>query len=102
MYVVTIDLPPSALAAARPTSLRLMVHLGSALRERAGGDVERAEVASMTRRGTRLVRVQVEARVRAHDVGGALSAAMAVLRGAVAAYERDWDFGRASATVTPI
>jgi len=100
VYVVTIDLPASALAAARHTSAGLVAHLGSALREQAGDDVERAEVGSMTRRGARLVRVRVEARVRAHDAAGALTAAMAVLREAIAAHERDWDIGRASASVT--
>jgi hypothetical protein len=99
VYAVTIDLPPSALASARHTGAGL-AHLGFALREQAGGDVERAEVGSMTRRGTRLVRVQVEARVRAHDAGEALAAAMAVLREAIAAHDRDWDIGGASATVT--
>jgi hypothetical protein len=100
-YVVTIDLPLSALAAARRSSAGLVAHLGSALGEHAGGDVERAEVGSMTRRGTRLVRVRVEATVRAHDAGGALAAAIAVLREATAAHERDWAISQASATVTP-
>ena len=100
-YVVTIDLPLSALAAARQTSAGLVALLGTALSKQAGDDVERAEVGSMTRRGTRLVRVRVEARVRAHDAGAALAAAFAVLREAIAAHERDWDISGASATVTP-
>jgi len=99
VYTVTIDLPPSAPAAARHTSAEL-AQLGLVLREQTGGDVERAEVGSMTRRGTQLVRVQVQARVRAHDAGEALTAAMAVLREAIGAHDRDWDIGGASATVT--
>ena len=101
VFAVTIDLPLSAAAAARHTSAGLVAHLESALSEQAGGDVERAAVGSMTRRGTRLVRVRVEATVRAHDAGGALAAAIFVLRDALAAHERDWDISRASATVTP-
>ncbi len=100
-YAVRIDLPLSAQAAARRASAGLVALLGSALREQAGVDVERAEVGSMTRRGTRLVKVRVEARVRARDAGGALAAAIAVLREAIAAHERDWDISGASATVTP-
>jgi hypothetical protein len=100
-YVVTIDLPLSALAVARHTSAGLVAHLGSALSEQARSDVERAEVESMTRRGTRLVKIRVEARVRAHDAAGALAAAIAVLREAIAMHERDWDISGASATVTP-
>jgi hypothetical protein len=99
VYAVTIDLPLSDLAAARHTSAGLVAHLGSTLREQTGGDVERAEVGSMTRRGARLVRVQVEASVRAHDAGRALAAAIAVLREAIAEHQRDWDIGGASATV---
>jgi hypothetical protein len=99
VYVVTINLPLSDLVAARHSSAGLVAHLGSALREQAGGDVERAEVGSMTRRGTRLVRVQVDASVRARDAGGALAAVIAVVRDAIAPHERDWDIGGASATV---
>jgi hypothetical protein len=54
----------------------------------------------MTRRGTRLVKIRVQARVRAHDAAGALAAAT-VLRDAIAMHERDWDLSGASATVTP-
>ena len=100
-YAVTIDLPLSALAAARHTSAGLVARLESALREQAVGDIELAEVGSKTRRGTRLVRVRVRATVRAQDAGGALAAAIAVLRDAIAAHERDWDISGASATVRP-
>jgi hypothetical protein len=100
-YVVAIDLPLSPLAAGRHSSAGLVSHLAAALSDHARGDVECAEVGSMTRRGTRLVRVRVEATVRAHDAGEALAAAIAVLREAVAAHERDWDITMASATVTP-
>jgi hypothetical protein len=69
--------------------------------EQAEADVERAGVGSMTRRGTRLIRVRVLATVRAHDAGAALAAAIAAAREAIAAHERDWDISRAPAMVTP-
>lgn len=100
-YVVSIDLPPSALAATGHTSAGLVARLESALDERESGDVEQVQIGSMTRRGAQLVRVRLEATVRADDAGGALAAAMTVLREAIAAHERDWDISRASATVTP-
>jgi hypothetical protein len=100
-YAVTIDLPLSAPAVARHTTAGLVAHLGSALSEQASSDIERAEVESMTRRGTRLVKIRVELRVRAHDAAGALAAAIAALRQAIAMHERDWDISGASATVTP-
>src|SRR5215469_16539771 len=100
-YAVTIDLPLSALAAGRHAGGGLVARLDSALSERAGIDVECAGVVSMTRRGTLLVKVRVQATVRARDAGAALAAAIAILRDAIAAHESDWDISGASATVTP-
>jgi hypothetical protein len=101
VYLVSIDLPPSARAATGHSSVGLVARLDSALSGLAGGDVERIQLGSLTRRGARLLGVRVAVTVRAHDAGGALAAAMTVVREAIAAYEGDWDISEASATVTP-
>jgi hypothetical protein len=100
-YNVAIDLPLRDEAAARRSNAGLVEQLESALEEWAGGDVERAEVGSMTRRGGKLVRVRIEALVRASDAAEAMTAVMTGIREAVSGHERDWNVAAASGSVSP-
>src|SRR5215472_7626599 len=95
-YNVAIDLPLRGDAVARRSSAGLVEQLESALEDWADGDVERAEVGSMTRRGGKLIKVRVEALVWAGDAAEAMTAVMTGIRDAVRGSERDWDIAAAS------
>jgi hypothetical protein len=100
-YNVAIDLPLRAEAVASRSSAGLVEQLESALAELPGGDVERAEVGTMVRRGGKLVRVRIEALVRAEDAAEAMTAVMHDIRAAVSGHERDWNVAAASGSVSP-
>jgi hypothetical protein len=100
-YNVAIDLPLRDEAVAARSSAGLVEQLESALEEWAGGEVERAEVGSMTRRGGKLIKVRIEALVRAADGAEALTAVMHGIRAAVSTSERDWNVAAASGSVSP-
>jgi hypothetical protein len=101
-YNVAIDLPLRDEAVAMRSSAGLVEQLESALEELAGGSVERAEVGSMTRRGGKLIRVRVEALVKARDAAEAMTAVMDGIREAVSAHERAWNVAAASGSVSPL
>jgi hypothetical protein len=100
-YNVAIDLPLRDEAVAGRSSAGLVEQLESALAELASGHVERAEVGTMTRRGGRLIRVRIEALVRAQDAAEAMTAVMQDIRAAVSAHERDWNVTAASGSASP-
>jgi hypothetical protein len=103
-YNVAIDLPLRDEAVARRSTAGLVEQLESALEELSGtdgGDVERAEVGTMTRRGGKLVRVRIEGLVRARDAAEAMTALMDQIREAVSVHERDWNIAAASGSVSP-
>jgi hypothetical protein len=100
-YNVAIDLPLRDEAVALRSSAGLVEQLESALEELAGGPVEQAEVGSMTRRGGKLIKVRIEALVRARDAAEAMTALMVGIREAVSGNERDWNVAAASGSASP-
>jgi hypothetical protein len=100
-YNVAIDLPLRDEAVSQRSSAGLVEQLESALEDLAGGPVERAEVGSMTRRGGKLIRVRIEALVRASDAAEAMTAVMEGIREAISPHERDWNVAAASGAASP-
>ncbi len=100
-YNVAIDLPLRDEAVALRSSAGLVEQLEVALQELAGGPVQRAEVGSMTRRGGKLIRVRIEALVRARDAAEAMTEVMDGIREAVGPHERDWNVAAAAGSAAP-